>query len=212
MYFPKHTGFGGILLYFRQFLILILLCGFATPSFAIDPFSLWLIGKGAGKTFDLLFQEKSPPPLPETGERTVGAGVFSQGAWETVFGKNAESVTVEAITSANHSIIVATSAITTASTAQALRKALLRGIKVIVITGQGRGDYTPMLFRAGAPVRFFRRPVDMEFMVIDGKSVQLGFPRKNMQTNVLRIKDVPELARTYAREWKALWDSGVSPR
>lgn len=201
------------MLYLRQLLIIVLLL-LATPSLAVDPFSLWLIGKGADKALDMILPDTPPPSIPpRTGERVVGAGVFSSGAWETVFGKNAEAVTVDAIRSARKSIIVASGNISSRPVASALKKALESKVKVLVVgAAKGSPDYTPFLARSGVPVRLFSVPCAMEFMVIDGKSVQVGLPHSGALANILRIKDVPEIARVYAQEWKILWDTGRNPR
>ena len=53
-----------------------------------------------------------------------------------------------------------------------------------------------------------------KFMVIDGKHVETGSfnysagaVNKNAE-NVLPLRDVPELAAQYAKEWQRLWGEG----
>lgn len=200
------------MLYLRQLLILASLF-FATPAIALDPFSLWLLGKGADKALDLVLPDKPPEAAPESmGERVLGAGVFSGGAWETMFGRNAEAATVDSVRSAKRSIIVLAKGISSRPVAHALKEALARGVKVLVVSGGKGPDYTPFLYRAGVPVKLSGMAFTTEFMVIDGQSLQIGLPNRDALANILRIKGVPEMARVYAMEWKVFWNAARKPR
>jgi phosphatidylserine/phosphatidylglycerophosphate/cardiolipin synthase-like enzyme len=104
---------------------------------------------------------------------------------------------------------------------EALLEAHKRGVKVAVVADQkgNSTQYTAVNFLVnhGIPVRLNGNYAIMhhKFMVIDGKSVQLGSFNysaaavdKNAE-NVLLLKNIPDIAARYAEEWNRLWSEGT---
>jgi len=144
-------------------------------------------------------------------------------SYELGFSPNGDSlqVVLNGITGAEESILVAAYSFTSKPVSEALLEAHNRGVKVSVVADH-RGNsekYTAVNFLANhqVPVRLNGHYAIMhnKFMVIDGKTVELGSFNysaaavdKNAE-NVLLLKDVPDIAAKYAEEWNRLWDEGI---
>lgn len=133
----------------------------------------------------------------------------SAGALETV---------LRGIERARHSILVAAYSFTSKPIATALLDAQVRGVKVAVVADErdNSKQYSVVTFLANnrVPVRLNGKYAihHHKFMVIDGESVQTGSFNysaaavdKNAE-NVLLLSHIPELAQSYAAEWRRLWD------
>jgi phosphatidylserine/phosphatidylglycerophosphate/cardiolipin synthase-like enzyme len=152
-------------------------------------------------------------PAPESHPVERGSAVangFSPG--------NAEPLVIQAIDQAQHSIDMAAYSFTSRPIAAALIGAKARGvaIRVVVDKSQGHERYSKATFlmNAGIPVRIDDRYAIMhnKFMVIDGSTVETGSFNftaaaavRNAE-NVLVLRGMPQLAASYAAEWRRLWD------
>lgn len=147
----------------------------------------------------------APPP----SAANVVAG-FSPG--------NAEALVVRTIESARSTLRVAAYSFTSKPIAQALVAAKKRGVDVQVVVDKSQESerYTSATFLAnmGIPVRVDTRYANMhnKFIVVDGQTVQTGSfnytssaARRNAE-NVLILAGVPQVASSYDREWRRLWD------
>jgi phosphatidylserine/phosphatidylglycerophosphate/cardiolipin synthase-like enzyme len=128
---------------------------------------------------------------------------------------------VEAIREAKASIYVAAYSFTSRPVAVELHNAAKRDVKVFVLADAidaGKG-YSAVRYLAnqGVPVRLNARYAIQhnKFMVIDNVTVQTGSlnytaaaAQRNAE-NVLVIRGAPDLARSYAIEWRRLWDEGT---
>ena len=125
------------------------------------------------------------------------------------------------IAEAKKSILVAAYSFTSKQVSEALLEAHKRGVKVSVVADSkaNSSQYTAVNFLANhdVPVRLNDKYAIMhhKFMVIDGISVQLGSFNysasavdKNAE-NVLLLKNIPDIASCYTKEWNRLWDEGV---
>ena len=130
-------------------------------------------------------------------------------------------IIIGGISGAKESVLVAAYSFTSRPVSEALLEAHKRGVKVAVVADQkgNSSQYTAVNFLAnhGIPVRLNSNYAIMhhKFMVIDGQSVQLGSFNysaaavdKNAE-NVLLLKDVPDIASRYAKEWNRLWSEGI---
>ena len=130
-------------------------------------------------------------------------------------------VILQGISEAKESILVAAYSFTSRPVSEALLAAHKRGVKVAVVADMEKNTnmYTAVNFLAnhGVPVRLNGNYAIMhhKFMVIDGKSIQLGSFNysaaavdKNAE-NVLLLKDVPDIASRYTDEWNRLWEEGI---
>lgn len=139
---------------------------------------------------------------------------------------NAEELVVREIDRAHRSILVAAYSFTSKAIAQALVRAARRGVDVRVVMDKSQKSerYTSATFLANMriPVRIDSRYAIMhnKFMVIDGETVQTGSfnyttaaARRNAE-NVLVLRDNPQVASTYRREWDRLWNESepLAPR
>jgi len=149
-------------------------------------------------------------------------------AFEIGFSPKGESLSIilKAIAGAQRSILVAAYSFTSKPISAALLEAHKRGVDVRVLadakSNSGRYSAVTFLANQGVPVRINGRYAIFhhKFMVIDGRHLETGSfnysaaaATKNAE-NVLILRDVPELAGMYAREWEKLWNEGeeVTPR
>lgn len=139
----------------------------------------------------------------------------------------AEDVVIDAIRQAKKTVMVAAYAFTSKPVALALRDAHQRGVEVRIVVdakANNGGKYSAATFLAnqGVPVRSNGRYAihHNKFLVIDGVHIETGSfnfsgnaARANAE-NVLLLRNVPEIAERYAREWARLWEEGtdVAPR
>lgn len=180
----------------------------------------------------ILSGKKTPlPEEPGQAGRTNMDGALGPVLFETAFSPKGEARALiqSAIRGANRSILVATGLFTSKGIAQSLMNALKRGVKVMVISdakvnsaakstafGQG-ASVLGALASKGVPVRVNDRYGRMhgKFLVIDGKNLLLGSSdlsdiqlQENFE-NIVYLRNIPELAKLYAQEWKMLWDEGI---
>lgn len=146
----------------------------------------------------------STQPLP--GGVEVG---FSPG--------NAESLVIQTIDSAQHSVYAAAYSFTSAPIAKALVRASRRGVtvKVVMDKSQRTERYSSASFLAneGVPVRINARYAIMhnKFLVVDGSTVETGSfnytrsAQARNAENVMVLRGAPSIARTYQSEWDRLW-------
>jgi len=134
---------------------------------------------------------------------------------------NSLQVVLRGIADAKESISVAAYSFTSKPVSEALLAAHERGVRVAVVADQkaNSGKYTAVNFLANhnVPVRLNGNYAILhnKFMVIDGKTIELGSfnysaaaVNKNAE-NVLLLKEVPSIAVRYADEWRRLWSEGV---
>ena len=130
-------------------------------------------------------------------------------------------VVLEGVRQAQRSIWVACYSFTSKPVAVALLDAAKRGVKVSVLADakESAKGYSAIRFLAnqGIPVRLDHRHAMQhnKFMVIDETTVETGSfnytvaaTQKNAE-NVLLVRQAPELAGSYATEWRRLWDGGT---
>ena len=143
-------------------------------------------------------------------------------SYEFGFSPNGKSlqIVLHGIAEAKKSILVAAYSFTSKPVSEALLEAHKRGVKVSVVADSkaNSSQYTAVNFLAnhGVSVRLNDKYAIMhhKFIVIDGISVQLGSFNysagavdKNAE-NVLLIKNIPDIASGYTKEWNRLWDEG----
>ena len=118
---------------------------------------------------------------------------------------------------AKNTIRVAAYTFTSQPVAEALLAAHKRGVDVrLVADAKGNQRYTAARFlaNAGIPVRLNGRyPIHHnKFMVIDGKILETGSFNYSAQAanknaeNVLVLRNAPQIAAQYEKEWQRLWD------
>ena len=130
-------------------------------------------------------------------------------------------IILKGINGAERSILVAAYSFTSKPISTALLEAHKRGVAVRVIADKkgNSSRYTAVNYLAnhGVPVRVNGRYAIFhhKFMVIDGRHLETGSfnysaaaVNKNAE-NVLLLRDVPEIAGIYAREWEKLWAEGI---
>lgn len=135
--------------------------------------------------------------------------------------RGAQEIVISGISNAQSQVLVAAYSFSSKPIAIALLDAQKRGVKVFVVadTEQNNNSYTAVRFLAnqGVPVRLNENYPSMhnKYMVIDGRSVQLGSfnysavaHNKNAE-NALLLHGVPDLAKQYAADWQLLWDGGI---
>jgi phosphatidylserine/phosphatidylglycerophosphate/cardiolipin synthase-like enzyme len=126
------------------------------------------------------------------------------------------------IDSAQKSILVAAYSFTSKPISAALLDAHRRGVDVrVVADAKANGKrYTAATYLANhdVPVRLNDKYAILhdKFMVIDGATIETGSfnytaaaANKNAE-NVLVLRDMPEMAARYTKEWQRLWDEGVA--
>jgi phosphatidylserine/phosphatidylglycerophosphate/cardiolipin synthase-like enzyme len=168
----------------------------------------------------LLTSPAQPAPIatPLPPQATIEAGFSPKG--------ESLHIILKAIKSAEEAVLVAAYSFTSKPISEALRDAHRRGVKVQVVADKkgNSSQYSAVTFLAnqGVPVRVNSRYAIFhhKFMVIDGRHVQTGSfnysaaaVEKNAE-NVLLLRDVPELAGMYARNWEKYWRESetVKPR
>lgn len=131
------------------------------------------------------------------------------------------SEVVELIGAAQASVEMAAYSFTSKPIAVALRDASRRGVvvRVVVDAKDAANGYSAARFLAneGVSVRTNARYAIQhnKFMVIDGTTVQTGsfnYTRAAAERNaenVLIVRNAPQIAQAYAREWQRLWAEGV---
>jgi len=133
---------------------------------------------------------------------------------------SAQEVVIDAISHAQHSIVMAAYSFTSKPIAIALVDAKQRGVDVRLVADKkgNSGKYTATTFVANknVPVRLNGRYAIMhnKFIVIDGKDVETGSfnytqaaATKNAE-NALLLRDVPDLAASYSQNFEKLWSEG----
>jgi len=158
-------------------------------------------------------------------------------ALPAITGKDAQAADIEAafsqrgqslelilstISSATESLLVAACTFTSKPIAEALLAAHERGVQVRVVADKrssaDRNTALNFLANRGVSVRLNGKYAihNHKFMVIDGRHVQTGSfnytnaaVSKNAE-NVLVVRNNPELAGQYAKEWQQHWDEGES--
>lgn len=131
---------------------------------------------------------------------------------------NSLDLILSVIGSAEKSILVAAYSFTSKPVSQSLLAAHKRGVMVRVVADKkgNSSKYTAVTFLAnqGIPVRLNGHYAihHHKFMVVDGKHLQTGSfnysaaaNNKNAE-NVLVLREIPELAEKYEKEWQRLWD------
>lgn len=131
---------------------------------------------------------------------------------------NAEALVLREIAAARQSIDIAAYSFTSPTIAKALVDAHKRGVQVRAVLDKSqlseRYSGATFLANAGVPVRIDSRYAIMhnKFLVIDGQTVETGSfnytkaaAGKNAE-NAIVIRDEPSVAKSYATEWKRLWD------
>lgn len=132
--------------------------------------------------------------------------------------QGATELIVKAIEEAKYSIKLAAYSFTSKPIAEALVSAHRRGVTVQAVLDKSNktGKYSSATFLShmGVPTRINSHYAIMhnKYMVIDETNVQLGSfnyskaaENKNAE-NVLYIKNNPELAKAYSRDWQKLWN------
>lgn len=135
-------------------------------------------------------------------------------------GGTALKTVLSAIDGAQDTIAVAAYEFTSADVALALSAAVARGVKVWAVLDEkaSRQKYSQARWLAahGIGVRVNGRYAILhdKFLVIDRSTVETGSfnytgsADKRNAENALVLRGVPEMAETYLREWKRLWDEG----
>jgi len=133
-------------------------------------------------------------------------------------GGTAVKLVLDVIGEAKSSIFIACYEFTDRDIAEALETAAHRGVKVQIVADEkasnAKYSQVRILAAAGIPVRLATRYAIMhnKFMVIDGTTVETGSfnyttaATKSNAENALVLREVPELAKTYADEWQRLWE------
>ncbi len=135
-------------------------------------------------------------------------------------GGSAQSLVIDAINDAKYSIDLAAYSFTSKPVSLALLAAQKRGVVVRVLADEKANNtqYTAVTFLAnqGVSVRLNRKYKIMhnKFAVIDNQSVQTGSfnysaaaDRSNAE-NVVFLRDSPEAADAYTKEFNRLWAEG----
>lgn len=132
----------------------------------------------------------------------------------------AQTVVLDAIHDAKHTIDLAAYSFTSKPVSLALLAAQKRGVTVRVIADEKANStqYTAVTFLAnqGVPVRLNQRYKIMhnKFAVIDNRSVQTGSfnysaaADKSNAENVIYLRDSPTTAAVYTQEFNRLWAEG----
>lgn len=130
---------------------------------------------------------------------------------------DAQNTVLSIINGARHSLDVAAYLFTSKPIAEALLDARQRGVSVRVVADQKANSdkYTAVTFLANhqVPVRLNGQYAIMhnKFIVADGQSVETGSfnytisADKRNAENALLIRNAPELAAKYQREFNRLW-------
>jgi len=144
-------------------------------------------------------------------------------AFEVGFSPKGKSLNIilGGIARAEKSILVAAYSFTSKPISTALLDAHKRGVavKVVADAKSNSGKYSAVTFLAnqGVPVRVNSRYAIFhhKFMVFDNRHLETGSFNYSAAAvdrnaeNVLLLKDVPEIAEIYAREWQRLWNESI---
>jgi len=166
--------------------------------------------------------------LLPTCPAAAAAPLPAKATYEIGFSPHGASLDIilQAINSAEKSILVAAYSFTSKPISAALVAAHKRGVAVRVVADAkaNSGQYSAVTYLANqhVPVRVNRNYAIFhhKFMVIDGRNLETGSfnysaaaVNKNTE-NVLLLRGVPKIAGTYAREWEKLWKESeeVKPR
>ncbi len=166
----------------------------------------------------ILFLARGLAISPAQGEEAEPITAFVQ---FSPHGKSLDGILKE-ISEAKHSIHVAAYSFTSKPIALALLQAHKRGIQVQVVadSGANQGKYSATTFLANnnVPVRLNSNYAILhhKFMVFDARHVETGSfnyseaaASRNAE-NVLYIKNAPQLAQAYVKEWQRLWDEAAA--
>jgi phosphatidylserine/phosphatidylglycerophosphate/cardiolipin synthase-like enzyme len=135
-------------------------------------------------------------------------------------GGSAQSLILDAINDAEHSVDLAAYSFTSKPVSLALLAAQKRGVVVRVLADEKANNtqYTAVTFLAnqGVSVRLNRKYKIMhnKFAVIDNQSVQTGSfnysaaADKSNAENVVFLRDSPATAQAYTKEFNRLWAEG----
>jgi phosphatidylserine/phosphatidylglycerophosphate/cardiolipin synthase-like enzyme len=137
--------------------------------------------------------------------------------------RGATDLVIKTIGEAKKSIRVAAYAFTSYPIAEALVAAHARNVDVEVVMDESNRSHAysvlSYLTRAGVPTRTNDHYAIMhnKFIIIDGSTLELGSfnftkaaEEKNAE-NILVIKDVPQIAADYTKQWQRIWDEGAHP-
>jgi len=156
----------------------------------------------------------APSPLPPYATFELGFSPRGQSL----------NIILNGIRRAESSIIVAAYSFTSRPISTALLEAHRRGVNVRVIADSraNTNRYTAVTFLAnhGVPVRVNDRYAIFhhKFMIFDERHVQTGSFNYSAAAvdrnteNVLLLRNVPELAALYVREWQRLWNESIGVR
>ena len=134
------------------------------------------------------------------------------------------SIILNGIRRAENCIIVAAYSFTSRPISTALLEAHRRGVNVRVIADSRANNnrHTAVTFLAnnGVPVRVNDRYAIFhhKFMIFDEQHVQTGSFNYSAAAvdrnteNVLLLRNVPEIAELYVREWQRLWNESIDVR
>ena len=157
--------------------------------------------------------------LHQTNPALAATSFGPKASFEVGFSPRGESLDIilNAIKGAKKSILVAAYSYTSKPISEALGDAHRRGVNVQVVADKkgNSSKHTAVNFLAsqGVPVRINGRYAIFhhKFMVIDGCHLKTGSfnysaaaVNRNAE-NVLFLRDVPDLAGMYAREWEKYW-------
>lgn len=194
---------------------------FPFPALAVDPSTAAII-YGAKR-----FLKSDPAPLEKPVPGRAG-GEYADGRINSGFkvafspSEKGTALRLSAIGDAKKSILVSAGVFSSKEVAKALIRALDRGVHVMVVASareNGKsGSVLGMLARAGVPVKVNGKYSGFghRFMVVDGKGLEIGgfglmaASGKKEAAGAVFFENAGELARAYAREWKKLWDEGVT--
>ncbi len=143
-----------------------------------------------------------------------------QGSFEVGFSPNGNALNIilNAINGAETSVLVAAYSFTSKPIATALVAAHRRGVAVRVTadakSNSGRYSAVTFLANQGVPVRINSHYAIFhhKYIVIDDRHLETGSfnfsaaAAKSNAENVLFLRNVPELAEIYTREWEKLWN------
>lgn len=135
----------------------------------------------------------------------------------------ATRLVIKTIDGAQKSVHVAAYSFTSYPIAQALVKAYARGVDVEVVMDESNRHqkYSALGFleKSGVPTRTNNHYAIMhnKFIIIDASTLELGSfnftkaaEEKNAE-NILVIKNVPDIAADYDRQWQRIWNEGAHP-
>jgi phosphatidylserine/phosphatidylglycerophosphate/cardiolipin synthase-like enzyme len=129
----------------------------------------------------------------------------------------ATAAVVAAINEARHTVHLAAYRFTSRPIAEALVTIHARGVEVAVVLDRGNAtgpdSLATFLADRQVPVRLDTRVAVMhdKFLVVDGLSVETGSfnytraAEEQNAENVIILRDSPDVAAPYEREWQRLW-------